>query len=79
MSDGQPEEDEEGKGEPHPPGHPHHQLAVAQLRLDGDFLLDELELRLLQGLHSLVNCRAGSLLVDGNHCHNISFARIKVF
>ena len=79
VSHGDPQEDEEGEGDPDPEPDPQHQLALPQLSLGWDFLLDELELRLLEGLHRLVNCRAGSLLIDGNHCHHVSFARIKIF
>ena len=79
MSDGDPQEYEKCESHPHPDPNTDHQLALAQLRLDGDFLLNELELRLLERLHRLVNCWAGSLLIDGNHCHHVSFARIKIF
>ena len=79
MPDCHPEKYEEGESHPDPQADPEHQLALAQLRLGGDFLLNKLELRLLESLHRLVNCGAGSLLIDGNHCHHISFARVKIF
>ena len=79
VSDGDPQEDEKGEGDSDPEPDPQHQLALPQLSLGWDFLLNELELRLLESLHSLVNCRAGPLLVDRNHCHHVGLARVKVF
>ena len=79
MSDGHPKEDEKSESQAHPHPDTNHQLALTQLGLHRDLLLDELELGLLERLHGLVDSGAGALLVDGNHCHHVGFTSVKIF